>query len=402
MAIFDYKAKDKQGNTVVGAVEAPTENVANDVLKEKDLIILSLTERRKTTLFQASLPFLNRVKVRDVVIFARQLAVMISATVPIVQALRILTRQTENVTFKIIISEIADEVDGGAKLSSSLARYPQVFSDFFIHMIRSGETTGRLDETLNYLADQQEKDYDLRSKIRGALTYPIFIVGGIAVVGVIMMIFVIPRLTEIIVESGVELPFTTKMLIGASSFMQNQWWLLLIALIVLYLGYRAYSRTSGGHYHIDSLKLRIPVFGSIYRRIYLTRFAQGLATLLRSGIPLTRSLEIVADVIGNRVYRDLTTKTIKEIEDGNPISTIFAQSRQVPAILTQMMNVGEQTGRLDQILGKLADFYSREVENDVKNLVTLIEPMILMVLGLAVGVLVSAILLPIYQVSTSV
>lgn len=402
MAIFDYKAKDKQGNTVVGAVEAPTENVANDVLKEKDLIILSLSERRKTTLFQASLPFLNRVKVRDVVIFARQLAVMISATVPIVQALRILTRQTENVTFKIIISEIADEVDGGAKLSSSLARYPQVFSDFFIHMIRSGETTGKLDETLNYLADQQEKDYDLRSKIRGAMTYPIFILSGIVVIGTIMMIFVIPRLTEIILESGVELPLTTKILIATSSFLQHQWWLLLIILIGLFVGYRTYSRTEGGRYQIDSLKLRFPIFGSIYRRIYLTRFSQGLATLLQSGIPLTRSLEIVADVIGNRVYRDLTTKTIKEIEDGNPISTIFAQSNQVPAILTQMMNVGEQTGRLDQILSKLADFYSREVENDVKNLVTLIEPLILMLLGLAVGVLVSAILLPIYNVSTSV
>lgn len=402
MAVFDYKAKDQDGNTVLGAVEAPTENVASDVLKEKNLILLSLTERRRTTLFQASIPFLNRVKTRDVVIFARQLAVMISATVPIVQALRILTRQTENVTFKIIISEIADEVDGGAKLSSSLARYPQVFSDFFVHMIRSGETTGRLDETLNYLADQQEKDYDLRSKIRGALTYPLFILFGIAVVGVVMMIFVIPRLTAIILESGVELPLSTKILIFVSSFFSTKWWILLILLVALIVGYRMYWRTESGRMRIDQVKLRFPVFGSIFRRIYLTRFSQGLATLLQSGIPLTRSLEIVADIIGNRVYRNLTLKTIKEIEDGNPISTIFSQSHEVPALLSQMMNVGEQTGRLDQILSKLADFFSREVENDVKNLVTLIEPLILMMLGVAVGVLVSAILLPIYNISTTV
>lgn len=242
---------------MVGAVEAPTENVAIDVLKEKDLIVLSLAERRKTTMFQSSLSFLNRVKVRDVVIFARQLAVMISATVPIVQALRILTRQTDNVTFKIIISEIADEVDGGAKLSSSLARYPQVFSDFFIHMIRSGETTGKLDETLNYLADQQEKDYDLQSKIKGALIYPVFIIGGITVVGVIMMVFVVPKLTAVIIESGAELPFTTKVLIAASSFLANQWWLLLIILIGLFVGYRFYRRTETGHFQIDRIKLRL-------------------------------------------------------------------------------------------------------------------------------------------------
>ncbi len=402
MAVFDYKARDREGASVVGAVEAPTENVAIDVLKEKDLIVLSLAERRKTTMFQSSLSFLNRVKVRDVVIFARQLAVMISATVPIVQALRILTRQTDNVTFKIIISEIADEVDGGAKLSSSLARYPQVFSDFFIHMIRSGETTGKLDETLNYLADQQEKDYDLQSKIKGALIYPVFIIGGITVVGVIMMVFVVPKLTAVIIESGAELPFTTKVLIAASSFLANQWWLLLIILIGLFVGYRFYRRTETGHFQIDRIKLRFPIFGEIFKKIYITRFSRGLSTLLQSGIPLTRSLEIVSDIVGNRVYRDLTQKTIKEIEDGNPLSTTFSQSKLVPPMLSQMMNVGEQTGRLDQILAKLADFFSREVENSVKTLVTLIEPMILMLLGVGVGFLVSAILLPIYQVSTNV
>lgn len=402
MAVFDYKAKDLQGTTVVGAVEAPSENVATDLLKDKNLIVLSLTERRKTTVLQVSLPFLNRVKSRDVVIFARQLAVLISATVPIVQALRILTRQTENVTFKIIISEIADEVDGGAKLSTTMARYPQVFGNFFVNMIRSGETTGRLDETLNYLADQQEQDYDLRSKIRGALTYPIFILSGILVVGVIMMIFVIPKLTEIILESNVPLPLSTKILIATSDFFKNDWWLILIIVIGLIVAYRFYSQTSKGAKSIDALKLRIPVFGSIFQRVYLTRFAQSLSTMLSSGIPLTNAMEIVADVVGNRVYKDLTLATIKEVEDGNSVATVFLQSKEIPAILTQMMSVGEQTGRLDQVLVKLAQFYSREVENDVKNLVTLIEPMVLMLLGVGVGVLVSAILLPIYQVSTAV
>lgn len=402
MAIYDYKARDREGTIARGAVEAPTESVAIDVLKEKDFIVLSLSERRKTTFLQSSLGFLNRVKTRDVVVFSRQLAVMISATVPIVQALRILTRQTDNVTLKIIISEVADEVDGGAKLSSALRRYPQVFSDFFVHMIRSGETTGKLDETLNYLADQQEKDYDLQNKIRGALMYPAFILSGLLVVGAVMMIFVIPKLIDIILESDVELPLSTKILIGVSSFFQTKWWILLLV-VILGIGFlRFASRTEAGRYQIDRFRLRIPIFGTIFLKIYITRFSRSLSTLLQSGIPLTRSLEIVADVVGNRVFRELTLRTIKEIEDGNPLSTTFAQSRVVPPMLTQMMNVGEQTGRLDQILGKLADFFSNEVENSVRSMVTLIEPLVLMLLGIGVGILVSAILLPIYNISTSV
>ncbi len=402
MAVFSYKAKDQQGHTLVGAVEAPSESVAIDVLKEKNLFVLSLTERRKTTLLQISLPFFNRVKLRDIVVFARQLSVMISASVPIVQALRILTRQTENVTLKIIISEIADEVDGGAKLSSALARFPQVFSDFFIHMIRSGETSGKLDETLVYLADEEEKDYDLHSKIRGALIYPAFILSGMVVIGTAMMIFVIPQLTSIILESGVELPLSTRVLIAISTFMKTKWWLILLAVIAVAFAYRAYVKTEKGKYRLDRIRLRLPVFGAIFRKIYITRLARSLATLLQSGVPLTRSLEIVADIVGNKVYRQLTLNAIKEVEDGNPLSTTFATSPLVPAMLGQMMNVGEQTGRLDYILAKLSDFFSKEVENAVTSLVTLIEPLVLVLLGLAVGILVSAILLPIYSISSAV
>lgn len=402
MAIYNYKAKDQQGNAIVGAVEAPSENVAIDVLREKNLVVLSLSERRKLTLLQFNLPFLNGVKLRDVVVFARQLAVMISASVPVVQALRILTKQTESVTLKIIVSEIADEVDGGAKLSAALARYPQVFNDFFIHMIEAGETSGRLDETLNYLADEEEKDYDLKSKIRGAMIYPAFILSGMFAMGIGMMIFVVPQLTSVLTQSGVALPVATRILIDVSHFLQTKWWLVLAIVIGLFFAYRAYVRTEQGKYSIDLLKLRAPIIGPIFRRIYITRFARSLSTLLQSGVPLTRALEIVSDIVGNAVYKRLTEKAIKDVEDGNPLSTTFAQSSIVPAMLTQMMNVGEQTGRLDFVLTKLADFFGREVENSVASLVTLIEPLILVLLGAAVAGLVSAILLPIYSISTTV
>lgn len=402
MAVYDYKAKDQKGSTVTGAVEASSEMVAADLLKERDLIVLALSERKRKTLFQSSLGFLHRVPRKEIVVFSRQLAVMISATVPIVKALRILTKQTENITFKIVISEVADEVDGGAKLSDALARYPQVFDDFFSHMIKTGETTGKLDETLNYLADQKEKDYDLTSKIKGAMIYPIFILAGLFVVGAVMMIFVIPKLTAVLEEAGAELPFSTRMLIGTSNFMQHYWWMIILFIVAAVVLYRLIQRTEAGKVRIDMIKLRIPVFGNLFKKIYLTRFARSFSNLIASGVPLARSLEIVADVIGNSIFRDLTLKTIKEVEDGNSISTVFSRSKIIPIMLPQMLTVGEQTGRIDKILNKLADFYAKEVENLVANLVSLIEPMIIALLGAAVAVLVVSILLPLYSLSTAI
>lgn len=397
MAIYDYRAKDREGQSVRGAIEAPSEAVASDLLREQNLIILGLAERKRAGLFQTSLAIFNRVPRKAVVVFARQLAVMISATVPIVQALRILVRQTDHVTFKIIISEVADEVDGGAKLSSTLSRYPSVFSDFFVHMIRSGETTGKLDETLNYLADQQEKDYELVSKIKGAMIYPIFILVGMAGVFVLMMTFVIPKLTASLLETGGELPSITRALIAVSNVFVHQWWLLFLVLIGAVVGFTFFRRTPSGKAALDRLKLRAPIIGPIYQHIYLVRFSRSLGTLLVSGIPLTRALEIVADVVGNQIYANVITKAIGDIEGGGSISASMLKSRDIPPMLPSMMSVGEQTGKLDLILEKLSNFYARELDTTVSNLVTLIEPIIIVVMGVGVVILILAILLPMYN-----
>ena len=402
MAIFDYRAKDHQGNTVSGVIEAPTENVAAELLTERRYIILNLAPRRKAVLFQSSLGFLNRVPMREVVIFSRQLAVMINTAVPIVQALRILVKQTKTVAFKIIISEIADEVDGGAKLSTALSRYPQVYSEFFVHMIRSGETTGKLDETLNYLADQLEKDYDLNSRIKGAMIYPAFILTAIVGVGIVMMIYVIPKLTAVLEESGTKLPLSTKLMINTSKFLKQDWWLVVLILIGLGFLYRLITHTNAGRRQMDAMKIRMPIFGNLFQKIYLTRFTRSIATLIMGGIPLSRTLEIVADIVGNSVYKELTLDTIAVIEDGSSIATLFAKSRDVPPMLTQMMTVGEQTGKLDVILSKLSDFYSKEVDNLIRNLVSLMEPVIMLVLAIGVAVLVMAILLPMYNLSSAI
>ena len=271
MSLFSFKARDRQGNAIKGTVEAPSRQVAEGELKDRDLILLSLVEEKRKTIFQSASRILNRITSRDVVIFSRQLSTMITANVPLVRALKILVQQTEKVPFKILINDVAEEVDGGAKLSQVMARYPQVFDDFFVYMIRSGETTGKLDDVLNYLADQKEKDYDLMSKIRGAMIYPAFIMTGLVVVGFIMMIFVVPKLTEILRESGTDLPLSTKILIATSDFMQHQWWVIIIVMVGLVAIYRFGSRVKSGKEIVDKVKLKLPIFGQLFKKIYLLK-----------------------------------------------------------------------------------------------------------------------------------
>lgn len=403
MSFFDYIANNKEGQKVQGVVEAGSVDKALDILKEQGFLVLTVKERAGKKGLSLEIAFLSRIKTKEVVIFSRQLAVMVSASLPIVQALHILTKQVENVKLKIIVSEIADAVDGGARLSTALAKYPKVFSNFYVSMVRSGETAGKVDEVLNYLADQQEKDYDLMSKTRGAMIYPAFILFGIVAAGVVMMVFVVPKLTQLLTESGAKLPITTRLLIGTSGFMTNFWWVILILLIGAVVGLRYYRKSEAGQKQTDYLLLKAPIFGPlILQKIFLVRVTRSLSTLLTGGVSLTEALKITGDVVGNAVYRDIIVRTVKEVEDGNSIASVFLTSSVVPNMVSQMLSVGEQTGRIDAVLTKLSEFYTREVDNAVANLVTLIEPLILMLMGVAVGVMVAAILLPMYNLATGV
>ena len=347
----------------------------------------------------SKIPFINRVSPKDLVIFSRQLSVMISAEVPIVQALKVLIRQTANKNLKKVVANIAADVEGGAKFSIALGRYPSVFDDFYVNIVRSGETTGKLDEVLDYLATQQERDYDLAGKIKGAMIYPAFILFGLVSVGIIMMIFVIPKLTEILKESGATLPLSTRILMGTSDFMKNYWWVLLILIVFLVAGVRYLISFPLGRRYWDNLKIKLPIFGQLFRRIYMVRFTRGLATLLTGGVEIVASLKIAGDIVGNAVYKDLILQTVKEVEDGNPITTVLAKSKEIPVMVTQMLGIGEQTGKIDVILSRLTDFYTREIENMVRNLTTLMEPLIMLVMGVAVGIMVSAIILPMYNLA---
>lgn len=396
---FTYIAKNKDGQMITGIVESSNENLAASALSDRGLEPVSLTAENETMSKDLDIPFLNRIKPKDLVVLSRQLSVLISATVPIVRAIKILVQQTKNIKLQNALKKIADDVDGGSKLSDSLARFSNIFSNFFVSMIRSGESSGKLDEVLNYLADQMEKDYELRSKIKGAMVYPAFIMTSMFGLGAAMMIFVVPKLTAVLLENGGELPLTTKMLIAVSGFLVNFWWIVLILLIGSIVGIKYALKVHHIRVAWDEFKLHIPVLGKLFQFTSLVRFTRSLQTLVTGGVPLPDALEIVAAVVGNETYRTLLLNSIKSIEQGQSLSYELSKSKVVPQMIHQMINVGEQTGKLTEILGRITDFYSREINTVVASLVTLIEPMIMILLGVAVGAMVSAVLLPMYNMA---
>lgn len=343
---------------------------------------------------------LRGVPERDLAIFARQLSVLVGAEIPMVRTLRIAAAQTENLYLRKIAAVIASEVEGGRAFSEALEAYPRVFSGFIVNMVRSGETSGRLAEVLDYIADEQEKNYDLKTKVRGAFAYPAFIVCGMTVVGFIMMVFVIPKLTEVLRESGARLPLTTRMLIAVSGFMAAWWWLILIVTAVAVVALTLAVSRPRGRRVFDGLKLRVPIFGGLLRRIAIVRFARSMETLLAGGVDVPDALAVAAEVAGNARYRDLILETRRQVQDGHSIATVFAASALVPPMLPQLLAVGEETGRLAEVLRRLGQFYGREVGNLITNLTSLIEPVIMVILGVGVGAMVSAVILPMYNLAS--
>ncbi len=401
MARYDYEAREQDGAPVSGVVESPTEDIARETLRDRGLFVVSLAKQGRQGLLAFEIPFFNKIPIKDIVIFSRQFAVLMGSKVPVVRGLKTVAAQTRNERFRNILIDMSSDVESGTALSVAMAAYPQAFSSFFMNMIRSGETTGKLEETMNYLADQMERDYDLEAKIKGAMIYPLFVIFGLVVVGFIMMAFVVPKLTGVLAESGVDLPITTKMLIATSSFFADYAIGIIIATVLAAFAFRFWTSRAGGRAIWDRAKLYIPVFGPLLRNIYLIRFTRSFSTLLRGGVDVPQSLAICADIVGNAHYESMVRATIKEVNDGNSLTTIMAEDRLIPQMIPQMISVGEETGRLFEVLEKLTEFYGRELENSVANLVSAIEPLIMLVMGGAVGVMVSAIILPMYRLATA-
>lgn len=400
MPVFKYKATSPDKRKLSGVIEAMNYNLAMSALKERGLMVSSLKEKSKE--IEINIEFLDnliRVGAKDLVVFSRQFAVLISASVSMVQALKILIIQTENRKLKKVITEVANEIDGGARLSDSLAKRSNIFSSFYINVIRAGESSGKLDETLNYLADEVEKDYDMISKIRGAMIYPAFVTLGMVGVGVFMMVFIVPKLTGMLAETGQELPVATKILMAASDILLGYWYMIIMAVVGLIVGFRVIYKTAQGKLIIDTLSLKVPVFGKLFQRIYMVRFTRSLETLLIGGVNMSKALNITAEVVSNQVYKDLILETKRRVEDGDSISSVFVTSENIPKMVSQMLGIGEKTGKLDTILDRITIFYSREIDNIVANLMTLMEPIIMVVMGVGVGLMVAAIIMPMYNMA---
>ena len=399
MPIFRYKARNKKGKIKNGLEVGLNESDIVSRFRRKELEVFSLSPAQDD--FEAKMRlFIERTSVKDLVIFSRQFSVMISANVPVVESLLILVEQTENFSLKKLIADIAFEVDAGSLLSDAFGKRPAIFSEFFVNIIRSGETSGKLDEVLNYLADEMEKSYDMAAKIKGAMIYPIFILCGLVGVGIVLMVYVIPNLTSVLTESGMELPMATKIVIGVSNFLTNYLLLVIGGAIGLVFLLRHYVKTKQGRYQLDYLKLHVPIFGTLFKYIYLMRFTRSLSTLLKGGVTITRSLEIVARVVHNVIYQQIILDTLQSINDGNPISMVMENEKTIPKMVPQMISVGERTGKLDVVLDKVTDFYGREADKMLANLSSLMEPIIMTIMGVGVGIMVAAVIMPMYNMAS--
>lgn len=397
---FEYKAKSQEGDVRTGMVVAADQVRAEQLLTENGLVIISL-EQKEESIFERINPFGKSVSNKDVVLFSRQLATLISARVPIIQSLRILEGQITHKYLLSVIQSLIASVENGESLSLSMSKHPRIFGTVYISLVKSGEVSGSLDKSLTYLADQLEKDYELIAKVKSAMTYPTFVIGALVVVGVLMFKFVLPKLTSVLEEQGGNLPIVSVWLIAFTKFFDKFWWVVLLLFAGAILLVRYYISTEGGRSQWDRLKIHLPIIGDIFKKIYLARFARNLSTLVVGGIPIIKALQIVADIINNTVYRTIVLGTVTDISNGKSISEGLSSHPEFPAIVTQMVRVGEQTAQLDDILGKLAVFYEKEVDAKVSTLTSLMEPVIMVVLGIGVGILVAGVLLPIYNLAST-
>ena len=383
-----------------GMVEALNYQAAIQTLQDAGLIILKLEPISRVPLFAKQLTFFQRVKNRELVNFTRQLATLFSSKVPLLISLQVLAKQSEGRYLKDVVLEIAGDVEGGALFSKALAKHPKVFSDLFVNMVKSGEASGSLEKTLLYLADYLEKQYYLMSKIRGAMIYPAFILFGFLVVAVLMLVMVIPNLINIVKESGQELPAATKAIIFLSDFLRAWGWLVFFVLIGgLAWFFYAIKKSPAARFFWDRSKLRIPILGKILRKIYVARLADNLGVLIRGGVSVLQALQISAEVVGNVIFRNIILDAKERVRAGESISGALEKHKEIPSLVTQMIATGEQVGALDDILEKLSKFYSPEIEATVDTLLKLIEPILIVVLGIGVAFMIAAVLMPIYNIA---
>lgn len=398
---YKYEAVTDKGEKKTGLVEAPNQDIAISALQKRGLIVLRVVEEKQGSGFM-NFSFFEKVKSKEVVIFSRQIATLFEANVSALKAFQLLATNTENRLLARKLTKITEDLQAGTTISDALAKHPDVFSSFYVSMIRSGEESGNLTQTFNYLSEYLDRQYALNSKTKNALIYPGIVVSIFVGVMVMMFTMIIPKLSEIIEQSGQEIPLHTKIVIAISNFFVNYWVFLLAFVVALFAYIFYFARTPSGKKTIDELKVTVPIFGPLFKKTYLARISDNLDTMLSSGIPIIRSIQITADVVGNIKYQEALLQASEEVKSGSTLSQALSKFEIVPQILIQMIKVGEETGSLGQILKTLSRFYKREVDDAVDTLVSLIEPVMIVVLGLGVGLLLVSVLMPIYNIAGGV
>ena len=400
MPAFGYVVKDKMGKTHSGTLEVESRNVLIEQLWKQEFVVLSIEEKPQgRAVLRVGQP---RVRSDQLVIFSRQLATMVDSGIPITPALDVLADQMEDRNFRTTLKKIRDDIEAGASLSESLGRHPRIFSDFFVNMVRAGELSGRLDEILDRVASYIEKVSVLTGKVRASLFYPAFVTVLSLCITTFLIVVIVPKFKEIFHSLGGELPGPTRILLGISEFMGHYLVVEAVALVLFGVLGKLYVGTSGGRLWFDRTVLKLPILGKLLQKVFIARFSRTLSTLVKSGVPILSALEIVAKTSGNKVVERAVMSARASIKEGENIADPLAHSKVFPTMVTRMISVGERTGELEKMLTKIADFYENEVDVAITALTSLIEPMVIAVLGLVIGSIVIALFLPIFKISTLV
>ena len=398
--LFKYQAVRPDGSRDVGTIEAQNRDLAISALQRKGLVVVDLVSAEHRSFI--SIGIFERVKMKEVVILSRQISTLFDAKVPVLNSFKLLAAESESEVLRRTLRKVVDDIQGGNPISASLARHPAVFPEFYVAMVRSGEESGTLSEIFSYLADYLERQYELVSKTKHALISPAFIFLAFIGVMILMLTYVIPKLSEILLDVGGEIPFYTRVVLGASSFLISYGVFLIIAIVLASLLLWRYTLSDQGRLKLARLKLAIPYIGTLYRKFYLARISDNLDALITSGVSMIRAIEITGGVVGNDMYKNILHDVGEKVRGGKALSEALSGYDDIPRIMVQMIHVGEETGHIGSVLSTLARFYKREVEGAVESIVTLIEPILIIVLGLGVGILLISVIGPIYNISSSI
>lgn len=394
---YIYQARSKEGEIETGTVEASSKEAAALILQKYNIFVTSLREETPRILGIKNIRILERVSKKDLAIFSRQLAVMLQSRVPVTRSLESLAVQTKKANFKEKILKISQLVEEGNSLSEAFSSFPDVFNIFYVSLVKTGEASGKISESLYYLSDHLEREYDITAQIRNAMIYPIFVVCVLIVVIIIVMFGVMPRIVDLLKETTVKPPLFTVMMINFYNFLRNFGWILALGFFSLIVFILYYFTTKEGKKRYDKLILKLPFIGAFFKKIFLSRFAENISTLISAGLSINNALKITKDTIDNYVYKQILTETEERVSEGEKISSVLVKYPDLaPPFVVQMIQVGEETGKLDRNLMEIVNFYQKEVKRAVDTFITLLEPVLIIFLGVVVALLAISVLQPLY------